>query len=153
MSRERRCVLARSLEASTGRRASGPTIRPWLVCLALALSLAALGPADAQHRRRHAKNSTKKVGQLRQDLAVIRHKKANLRKQIRQTKHQANVVLADIGNVDNKLENIQGQLEDTKDRLSTSQSQQRRLGQELVVATDELGTVCARHRHGRILPT
>ncbi len=108
-----------------------------LLCLVLALCL--FVHADGQrHRRRPAHRHGKSTKQLRGDLAAIRRRKNEVRKQLVQTKHQSKVVLGDIRVVDGRMETVQAAYEETSDHLESSKVEQRALASKLVQATAQL---------------
>lgn len=112
--------------------------RPFaLVLLTCWLLFGLLVPAEAQvrHRRPRHRAPAKSAGQLKSKLRQIRNQRAAIHQQLRQTKHQANVVATDIHVVDAKLERIEDELDRTSKRLGASQSEQQHLGTRLKVAT------------------
>jgi len=112
--------------------------------LALFAVFVLFGVAAGQtHRssRRHKPSQHKHGGdptKLRSKLHAIREKKNQLRKQLTQTKHQANIVVGDIHEVDSRMETVGALLEQTTDRLDASVEEQKNLGTELVKATQRL---------------
>jgi len=124
-----------------------------LILLSLFLvGLAVPSQAQSHSRRRH---STRRRGQspaeLRKDLNDLRNRKADLRKQLNDTKHQKQAVLSDIFQVDQKLDQIQDELEKTTSKLEDSKLEQARLATELSEASAKLeatrAQVRARLRH------
>lgn len=108
-------------------------MRGWgLLCLALIL-LPVGSPAQSKKSR-----SKKSVSQLKRELAGVRRKREEVRKHLRTTKRVAKAVLADIHRVDGELVDLEGKLEATTQRLSTSRAQQKVVAGELRVATAKL---------------
>lgn len=85
--------------------------------------------------------------QLKSRLRQIRDHRAMVQRKLRETKHKAHVVVEDIHIVDTRLERLEGALEDTADRLSTSKEEQRLLGSRLVEASKRLVEVREQVRH------
>jgi len=105
--------------------------RHWLALIVLGLTLVPLS-GDAQNKRtKHNRN----VGQLRSHLRDIKNKKSTLRKKLRETTHQVNVVRGDIHEVDARLTHVENQLEDTTDRLEKGRREQKTVAVQLVDAT------------------
>jgi murein DD-endopeptidase MepM/ murein hydrolase activator NlpD len=124
-------------------------IRSLALLLAVFALLAGLvGSADAQSRRRRTRNRppAKSATQLKGKLRQIRTKRAVIHQQLRQTKHQAKVVVADIHVVDARLERIEDELDRTTKRLTDSRSEQQQLAARLVVATKRMEQVKAQVR-------
>lgn len=105
--------------------------RPVLCVLSvLPVLLAAAAPP---HHRPH-----REPGQLRQNLQQLRHRKAELQKELHENKLQSKAVLDDIHEVDLRLQGLEAQLDQTNAKLDDSQDEQRRLASDLMQATKDL---------------
>lgn len=108
----------------------------WFVVALAMLPVAGYSQTHKRHRK-----SPKKVGQLKRDLARVRHQKTAIRAQLRKTNRAVSEVLGDIAQVDGRLTGIESQLASTTDALTASRSEQRRLESDLADATDRLATL------------
>jgi len=103
----------------------------WLGLLAALTLLLAPAGLEAQGN----KHKKKSVGQLRNNLKSIKSKKSAIKKKLRETTHQVNVVRGDLHEVDARLTHVENQLEETTDRLDKGRQEQKSVAIQLVEAT------------------
>jgi hypothetical protein len=104
------------------------------LCLAVALLTLAVGASAQSHRHRKPPRDPKALKPVLRDISA---KKAKVAAELRQTKRKANAVVGDIRQVDARLGTLKAELDDTTDRLSSSQAEQHRLVVLLGKATVE----------------
>lgn len=111
-------------------------MRRTAVALCLLLLLSVIPTTGLAQRRHHKK--PKSAHSLNNKLAAVRNQRARMQRELRSTKHQANVVQVDIHKVDQWLSDVQEQLSETTDHLDESRQQQRVLGKKLSEAQGHL---------------
>lgn len=78
------------------------------------------------------------VGSLKKTLNKVQQKKSNARTQLKETKKKVKAVKGDIVEIDGRLQTLEGALEQTTQRLTSSISDQRQTALELEAATKRL---------------
>jgi murein DD-endopeptidase MepM/ murein hydrolase activator NlpD len=113
-------------------------LRVGLVVFALVWASVAV-PQSHSNRTTGAKKTQKKsVAALQGDLGAIRKKKSVIRRELNQTKAATRVVKTDILIVDQRLDRLRSEVEDTERDLSISVSRQRELAKDVKEATAQV---------------
>lgn len=100
---------------------------PFGIVLALCLMLATLTVAQKSN-----------VTTLKKTLNKVQQKKSSARTQLKETRKKVRAVKGDIVEIDGRLQTLEGALEQTTERLTSSISAQHRTAQELDAATKRL---------------
>lgn len=86
-------------------------------------------------------SSKQRVNQLKSNLNSIQRKKNDVRQKLNKTQKEVRAVKGDLNEVDARLTHVENLLEDTNDRLDKGRSEQKRLGNDLVAATNRMTVV------------
>ena len=112
----------------------------WLVSAMLLLSLSS---ADAQHHRRRSHAPKGKVATLQNKLGSLRRKKAALQHQLHANRALTHQTLQEIQRVDAQLGEVEDALQQTDQQLADSKVKQKQVAGELQTASDKLAIVKA----------
>jgi len=109
-----------------------------MVVFALVWASVAVPQSHANRTTGAKKTQKKSVAALQGDLGAIKKKKSVIRHELNQTKAAARVVKTDILIVDQRLDRLRSEVEDTERDLSISVSRQRELAKDVKEATAQV---------------